>query len=271
MHSWRSFMAIGDSFTEGLDDPAGDGGYRGWADRLASMMAADVPDLAYANLAIRGKMLDDVITEQVPIATASKPDLITVCAGGNDIVVPGVNVDAVSQRFDSMIATLRGTGSDVLVFLGPDTKGLPVMSRLRGKVAVYNANMRASAEHYGAMVIDLWAMNVLSDPRAWAADRLHFSPEGHRRIALRTAELLGVPTTQRWDTPWPPTSGKPWLAARRADAAWAKEYLIPWIRRQLRGESMGDGMLPKRPELLPVNNNLDNSFDSAVFNSCPAD
>ena len=46
------YVAIGDSTTEGLEDPYPDGsGYRGWADRLAERMAQASPGLLYANLA----------------------------------------------------------------------------------------------------------------------------------------------------------------------------------------------------------------------------
>ncbi|HEY3882863.1 MAG TPA: SGNH/GDSL hydrolase family protein, partial [Trebonia sp.] len=61
-----SFVALGDSFTEGLNDPAPGGGFRGWADRLAGLLAAEYPGLRYANLAVRGKLLREIVAEQVP-------------------------------------------------------------------------------------------------------------------------------------------------------------------------------------------------------------
>ena len=38
--SWRRYVAIGDSFTEGIGDPepASPGGHRGWADRVAEVL-----------------------------------------------------------------------------------------------------------------------------------------------------------------------------------------------------------------------------------------
>jgi lysophospholipase L1-like esterase len=65
-----SFVAIGDSFTEGLNDAAPGGGFRGWADRLAGLLAAEYPGLRYANLAVRGKLLRQIVAEQVPAAAA---------------------------------------------------------------------------------------------------------------------------------------------------------------------------------------------------------
>src|SRR5260370_34993018 len=44
-----AFVAIGDSFTEGLHDPDPGGGFRGWADRVADALAARQPGFRYAN------------------------------------------------------------------------------------------------------------------------------------------------------------------------------------------------------------------------------
>ncbi|MEU3622718.1 SGNH hydrolase [Amycolatopsis coloradensis] len=253
MYGFDSFVAIGDSFTEGLNDDLPDGTFRGWADRLAEILAEGRPDFQYANLALRGKMLDEILEEQLPIALAVKPDLVTLCAGGNDIIVPGADVDAVAARLEAGVAKLREAGIPVLIFNGPDTKYLSVMHVLRGKVGIYNAHLWAIADRHGAKMVDMWAMDPLHDRRAWSDDRLHFTPEAHRRIALRAAEVLGVPVDGDWREPWP-ASEEPstWITSRRSDLEWTKVHLLPWIRRQLRGESMGDGLSPKRPQLAPL-------------------
>lgn len=253
MNRFQSYVAIGDSFTEGLHDPRPDGTFRGWADRLAEILAVGHPEFRYANLALRSKMLAEIMDEQLPVTLDIKPDLVTVCAGGNDIIVPGADVDAIAARFEQGIAALRQSGIEVLIFTGPDTKRMSVMSILRRKVAIYNAHLWAIAERHGARVVDLWAMDVLHDVRAWSDDRLHFTSEGHRRIALRAAEVLGVPTEQDWREPWPAhTENANWLTLRRSDLVWTKVHLLPWVRRQLRGQSLGDGLTPKRPRLTPL-------------------
>ncbi|WP_158882161.1 SGNH/GDSL hydrolase family protein [Amycolatopsis anabasis] len=252
MFGYDSYVAIGDSFTEGMNDELPDGTFRGWADRLAEMLARGRPGFRYANLALRGKMLAEIVEEQVPIALDIKPDLVTLCAGGNDIIVPGADVDACAAQFESAIAALRSAGIHVVIFTGPDTKQLSLMHVLRGKVGIYNAHLWAIADRHGARVVDLWTMDVLHDRRAWSDDRLHFTPEAHRRIALRTAEVLGLPVEEDWREPWPADGEQStWLTSRRSDLTWTKMHLLPWIRRQLRGESMGDGLAPKRPELAP--------------------
>jgi lysophospholipase L1-like esterase len=259
-----SWVAIGDSFTEGLSDVGPDGSYVGWADRLARTLADRDPDFRYANLALRGKMLREIITEQVPIVVQARPDLVTICGGGNDLIVPGSDVDQLADEFEQAVITLRQMGCEVVVFTGPDPRKQPVVRRVRGKVAIYNGHLRAIADRHGAKLVDLWAMPVLVDLRAWSDDRLHFSPEGHRRIALRTAEVLGVPVTEDWREPWPPLDPTPWLRSRAADLVWTRTHLLPWVRRQLRGESMGDGLVPKRPELQPLANQSSGNGQAAA-------
>jgi lysophospholipase L1-like esterase len=251
MHTFSSFMALGDSFTEGMSDGLPDGSYRGWADRLAEMLADGNPGFSYANVALRGKMLQEIIDEQLPLALAARPDLVTVCAGGNDIVTPGVNIDHVGRQFDDLVRQLVDAGIDVLLFTGPDIREVSVVNRLRGKVALYNAHLHSIAQKYGTRMVDLWAMETLKDPRAFWEDRLHFGPEAHRRIALRVAEELGVQTAEDWREPWPEFERPDWLRMRRSDLVWTRTYLLPWIKRQLRGQSMGDGLEPKRPHLAP--------------------
>jgi lysophospholipase L1-like esterase len=253
-----TYVALGDSFTEGLDDPRADQcGYRGWADRFAELLAGRQPGLRYANLALRGKVLRQVAEEQVPLAIAMRPDLVSVAAGGNDLLGVRSDPDALAQSFDETVRTLLMSGCQVMIFTGFDPR-FPVLRLLRGKVAAYNMHLRAIAERHGCHVVDLWGMTVLRDPRAWSADRLHLTPDAHRRVALRACEVLGVGVTEDWREPWPPTddvtaSGRrAWLAARRMDARWARQHAAPWVARRVRGISSGDNMDPKRPELLPL-------------------
>jgi lysophospholipase L1-like esterase len=252
-----SFVALGDSFTEGLDDPAPDlAGYRGWADRFAQRIAAQQPGLRYANLAVRGKLLSEVAEEQIPRAIAMAPDLVSIAAGGNDMLRPRADPDALAEIFDEAIRTLLTAGCPVLMFTGFDPR-FPVLRLIRGKVAAYNMHLRAIADRHQCQVVDLWPMSVLRDPRAWSADRLHLSPDGHRRVALRACEVMGVPVNEDWREPWPAPGVSAsrylsWLAARRMDARWARVHAAPWVSRRLRGASSGDDVLPKRPELLPV-------------------
>ena len=252
-----AFVAIGDSFTEGLLDPDPGGGYRGWADRVAAALSAQRPGFRYANLAIRGKRVGQVVAEQVPRAVELAPDLVSLAAGGNDIL-SGADVDVLASEFEPAVAKLQAAGCRVLIFTGFDPRMFPVIRLLRGRIATYNMHLRGIADDYGCDLVDLWSLRALKDASAWSPDRLHLTTEGHRRVALRACEILGVPVTEDWRlplpaerAPGPPTRAR-WLAARRQDARWAQEYAAPWLRRRLGGTSSGDGVPPKRPDLLPV-------------------
>jgi len=252
-----TFVALGDSFTEGLDDPRADqGGYRGWADRFAELLAARQPGLRYANLAVRGKVVRQVADEQVPRAIAMSPDLVSVAAGGNDLLRLRADPDVLAQSFDDVIRTLLMAGCQVLIFTGFDPR-FPVLRLIRGRVAAYNMHLRAIAERHGCHVVDLWGMGVLRDLRAWSADRLHLTPDAHRRVALRACEVMGVGVDEDWREPWPAAedlaaSGRrAWLDARRMDLQWARVHAAPWVARRVRGISSGDNIDPKRPQLLP--------------------
>jgi lysophospholipase L1-like esterase len=254
-----SYVALGDSFTEGLHDPGPDGpggAYRGWADRVAGVLAARDPEFRYANLAIRGKLLAQVIAEQLPRALELAPDLVSLAAGGNDIL-SGSDVDILAAQFEPAVAKLLAAGCRVLIFTGFDPRIFPVIRLLRGRIAAYDMHLRAIADDYGCDLVDLWSMKALNDPRVWSPDRLHLTAEGHRRVALRTCEVLGLPAEGDWRMPLPPpqvlAGGRArWLAARRQDALWAREYAMPWVRRRVTGASSGDGLVAKRPELRPI-------------------
>jgi lysophospholipase L1-like esterase len=257
-----SFVAIGDSFTEGLDDLDPGGGFRGWADRVAAALSDIGPGFRYANLAVRGRLLTQVITEQVPLAAEMAPDLVSLAAGGNDILCRA-DVDALASRFDEGVAALQAAGSRVLIFTGFDPSIFPVIGLLRGRVAAYDMHLRAIADARGCDLVDLWSMRALKDMRCWSPDRLHLNSEGHRRVALRACEVLGVPVADDWRVPLQQVTGADglarravWLAARRQDARWAAKYAMPWLSRRLRGVSSGDGVGAKRPELLPLRDGL---------------
>ncbi|WP_028815251.1 SGNH/GDSL hydrolase family protein [Streptomyces flavidovirens] len=249
-----SYAAIGDSFTEGVGDPGPDGAFIGWADRLAVLLDDRVPEhtFRYANLAVRGRLLDQIVAEQVPRAKALAPDLVSFCAGGNDILRPGSDPDDVAERFERAVADLTNAVGTVMVTTGFDTRGIPVLRHLRGKIAMYTAHVRAVADRYNCPVLDLWSLKSVQDRRAWDGDRLHLSPEGHTRVALRAAQVLGLDVPADPDQAWPPMAPRNSLEARRDNIQWAREHLVPWIGRRLRGESSGDHVEAKRPDLLPL-------------------
>ncbi|WP_116245330.1 SGNH/GDSL hydrolase family protein [Nocardiopsis sp. FIRDI 009] len=258
-----SYAAVGDSFTEGVGDPYPDGVFRGWADRVAEHLADHVGEVRYANLAVRGKLMRQIVTDQLPAALDMAPDLVSLCAGGNDLLRPGGDPERMARVLDHAVGRLRAVGSQVVLFTGVNI-ATGYMRGAIGLFARYYMNVRAIADAHGCLLVDQWSMRVLTDPRAWDADRLHMSPEGHRRLALRVCEVLGVPTERRWDEPWPEREPISWTEARRDDLTWVRTSLAPWIGRRLTGRSSGDDVTAKRPELTPLTRSAERAEHGSV-------
>jgi len=248
------YVAIGDSSTEGLDDPDGRGGYRGWADRLAERLAETSGGLLYANLAVRGRRTRRVLDEQLEPALAMRPDLASVFAGTNDAVARRFDAGAVAADVERMQRALAAGGATVVSITLPDLAAvMPMAKRIAPRVLELNRALRAAARASGALLVDLAAHPVAADPRLWSADRFHANAAGHARIAAALAHALGLPGADgSWMDPLPPLP-PPGAAARvAAELAWARRFLLPWLWRHLRGRSSGDGRACKRPQLEPV-------------------
>ncbi|MBE2999674.1 SGNH/GDSL hydrolase family protein [Nocardiopsis sp. HNM0947] len=257
----RTYVALGDSITEGMEDNSGPGGeYRGFADRLAEHLGTLTPDFRYANLGVRGRRMHHIFGEQLEKALEWKPDLVTVLAGGNDVLRPGSNLDALAEHFEWGVRQLLDAGLRVVIISGHDTGWIPVLRYYRGRIAIYSMHMRSVAERTGTEIVDLWALNALNDPRAWSEDRLHLNGTGHQVVAARIADLIGFPMGPReaWTDPWStPPQQLPRILRRRENRRWARQHLVPWLRRRAMGRSSGDGRMARRPQ-------LDHLYDEAT-------
>ena len=251
--TFHRYVALGDSFTEGVGDhdASRPNGVRGWADRVAEVLATRTDDFRYANLAIRGRKLDAILAEQVDPAVALGPDLVTIYAGGNDILRPRVDIDGLVERYAAGIDRLAATGATLVVFTGFDLGFAPLFRHLRGRVATYNELVREVAEEHGATIVDYWRRREYRDARLWDVDRMHMSAAGHERMAAIVLDTLGVDHDIT-----PEALGQlPEMDRRQrrdADLAWARAHAAPWVQRRLRGTSSGDGLTPKHPTLTPV-------------------
>jgi lysophospholipase L1-like esterase len=253
---YRRYVAVGDSTTEGIDDPDGVGGFRGWADRLAERLAATNPGLLYANLAIRGRRAAAIRAEQLAAAVAMEPDVATVVAGMNDVLRRRFDALAVAAEVEAMQAALIDAGATVLTFSLPDPGSImPLARTVRGRVDALNDALRAVAGRTGAVLVDLGAIPVAGDVRLWSVDRLHANPHGHERIAAALAEALRLPGTDgSWADPLPApvATRRPQHQIVAAELSWLRTYALPWVVRHAQGRSSGDGITAKRPVLTPI-------------------
>ena len=248
---YRRYVAIGDSQTEGLWDGDDVMGLLGFADRLAAMVDSLWPGLQYANLAIRGKRIGHVLNEQVPRALAMRPDLITVCAGMNDVIQPGRSFGPALLDLERVYAALAESGATVVTTTFPNVaQFLPLGRLVSTRLAQINYAISAAAHRYGFRLVDLYNAPSMRQLDTWAIDRVHASSKGHMLFAAAAAEALNLPDSNH---DWAVGGLGPTQRTLRAGAyeqlRWTQESFFPWIWRRLRGLSSADGREPKRPQL----------------------
>jgi lysophospholipase L1-like esterase len=244
---FERYVAIGDSTTEGLDDRHAGGGYRGWADRLAERLAAAQGSVLYANLGVSGHGARAIREGQLEAAVAMRPDLAIIVAGMNDLLRRDFVATEVAADVGEIQRVLVSRGALVVSFTIPDASPrMRLAGALTRRTTALNAALREVSARSGALLLDLAAYEVASDPRLWSRDRLHANSDGHARIADAVAYHLGLTTDETWKHPLPPDPAS--RTARLAeDLHWARHYVLPWLWRRVRARS--GHAVAKRPVL----------------------
>jgi lysophospholipase L1-like esterase len=252
---FHRYVALGDSFTEGVGDPDANrpNGLRGWADRVAEVLATqpDSENFGYANLAIRGRKLKPILAEQLEPALALVPDLVTLHAGGNDVLRPRVDLDDLASAYDEAVGRLTATGARVVIFTIFDPGNSGIFASMRGRMAIFNEHVREISDRHGTTLVDMWRMRDGDPAEVFDTDRLHLNAVGHQVIAFAVLDALGIAheVAPLPRLPFPELS----MRERLADnARWTREFLGPWVHRRLTGRSSGDSVDPKRPALAPI-------------------
>ena len=232
-----------------------DGHYRGWADRLAELIAHAQPGragLRYANLAVRSRRIQHVVCDQIPRAIELRADLVSVLVGGNDLVKLGAEPVALAARLGDGIRRLRASGCEVLL-LTPFLPRRRASLLLAKRFAIFNSELRSLARTSGAVLLDVETVPPIGDLSLWADDAVHLNPRGHRMLAYEAATRLGVPDAQ------PLGLLEESLHADDIDeyvagsgAEWLRDHALRWVLRRLRGRTAGDGLQPKHTDLVTV-------------------
>lgn len=243
------YVAIGDSFTEGVGDERPVGTPRGWADLTAEGWAAAIGEpIEYANLAIRGRLAWPVVDEQLEAALALRPTHLSFNGGGNDMLRPGTKISSIVDAYVTVARRCSEQGVVPVLLAGADPSGgLPMSSLIRRRGDALTAAVTARLRRDERIV---WAINWtderLRDPSFWAPDRLHMNARGHHRVAARVLGELGLEAPREW---WEhPGEPAPHLDTRE----YYRAHVAPWVRRRLTGRSSGDGRAPKHAEWIRV-------------------
>ena len=250
--AFQRLIVCGDSYSEGMTDEVIDGKYRGWADRVADVMAGAHPDFTYVNLAIRGKLLGQVVEDQVPTALqyiTGKESLVTFHAGANDALRPGYQASIAITLYQEAVRLIAKSGATIMLFTvlertGNKGKGAQLWEK---RFSEFNRGVREVGAEVGAIVVDANQETFFSDRRFLAFDRLHLNAEGHNRCAQAVLEKLNLPFDPAWRTPLPPAKKTPWIIEKGVTVAWFIVFALPWILRRLQGKSSGDGRSAKYP------------------------
>ena len=253
MPIFHRYIALGDSMTEGMCDEIVGGNYRGWADRIADQFAINNPHFTYMNLAIRGKLLGQVISDQIPIAKKfieGPQTLVSFHAGANDVLRPNYRPEITFDLYRKGATELAQTGATLILFT--------VIEKATGKGKTaelwetrfkdFNNNVRKVASDLGAILIEWNEAMFLSDRRFLAPDRLHLNAEGHHRVAQGVLEKLNMSFDAHWKMPLPPAPDTSKIADLIDDVKWLYSFALPWVWRRLRGKSSGDGRESKHYE-----------------------
>ena len=243
---YTRFIALGDSMTEGMSDEVIDGKYRGWADRVADVLAKGNSDFTYMNLAVRGKLLKQVVEDQIPVALKyiqGRETLISFHAGANDVLRPNYDPQISLPQFEKGIKQLTDAGATVMIFTvvdKVDAKG-KIAQLWHERFSAFNENVRMVAGKYPTILFEGKKAEFLNDRRFLAFDRLHMNSEGHRRLANAVLEGLGYEFDENWRIPLPQAKKKNKIIKLITNLAWITIFLLPWIWRRIRGKSSGDG------------------------------
>lgn len=251
---FTSFIAIGDSFTEGIGDELPDGRVRGWADLVATGLASAAQEpVRYANLAIRGRLLAPIVGEQLDTAIAMHPQLLSINGGGNDLIRTRVSVSMLARQTLDAVHRAADAGIRVLLLNSANPcDNLPGGRVVQRRGDELSELIREGVTMFGSGVtlIDNFADHTLRDLRYWSGDRMHLNAHGHARVASHVLLALGLSAPESWGVE--EMAGRKPLGRRAPSIGYYREHVLPWIGRRITRRSLGDGRSEKLGALTPV-------------------
>src|SRR4051812_1409326 len=185
------YVALGDSTAAGVGARSG-GGY---PDRLVTRVQPRVGALRLMNLGESGATSADVLERQVPRALLTRPALITLCIGINDV---GLQLpdEAFALNLEEIVVPLRRLGAPIVICNIPDLALSPAVARPvpghgdEGRIELFNEHVAATAARHGLVLVDLysWSREALPGrPELFSPDGFHPSALGYEVWAERMA------------------------------------------------------------------------------------
>lgn len=195
---WKRFVAIGDSFTEGIGDEIEGIALKSWVDHFVQLCENDIE---YANFAKRGLVTEEIRSQQLEKALTFNPDLVSLIAGANDVLKGRWNHDAYKNDMEFMIDILSKKGADIMIANLPDfTVRLPFPSGkkqvLKEKLLEANEVILSLSREYKLHHVDFWNHHLVNDNTLWSTDFIHPNSKGYVKVAELIFSSLHVQKTK---------------------------------------------------------------------------
>jgi lysophospholipase L1-like esterase len=178
------YTALGDSTGVGVG--AREGG--GYVARLFERIKRARPHSGVNNLCVSGATTADVLREQLRPAISTRPTLVTLGIGINDIG-RGISEEEFARNYEEIIKSLRAETKAVIVITNiPDISFAPVVptsarDSTRRSVQLFNERVHRIAERYELFVVDVYTEThrvIPTHPEFFSEDGFHPSDEGYQ-------------------------------------------------------------------------------------------
>ncbi len=183
------YVALGDS--SGVGVGARQGGY---VEHLFQRLRRTRDGVGLLNLAVSGATSATVLSGQLPRAQRSRPHLVTLGVGINDLW-RGVTPEQFESNLDQLARGLAATGAAVVVSNLPDMSLAPVARRVSHflpmplileRIASFNAAVDRVVARHGLIGVDLHTpsrVELTQSSDYFSADGFHPSDTGYQRMA----------------------------------------------------------------------------------------
>lgn len=145
------------------------------------------------NLGISGIHLHEALSQELPLALSTNPNLITIWLVTNDFV-GGVPYNGYMHDLNSLLHQLRtGTKARIVMANLPDLTRLPLFkgqtaakkARILAGIEIWNRTIATIAAQYGVTLVDLFShqSQLTNHPEYISNDGFHPSPAGYVQLS----------------------------------------------------------------------------------------
>jgi acyl-CoA thioesterase I len=178
----------------GASDAVGVGSNFPGSQGYVPLVAAHLPKGSHLiNLGISGIHLHEALSEELPLALTTSPNLVTIWLVANDFV-SGVTFDDYMHDLNMLLQQLHtSTHSRIVMADLPDLTRLPAFanetptqkSQMLNAIQQWNTGIAQLAHRYGVVLVDLFSQGsrLTAHPEYISIDGFHPSPSGYVQLA----------------------------------------------------------------------------------------